>query len=89
MIIKKDFEKDFNFVRDVGLTFKNIFREIISRKQNKKWDKKLKEIQNLKEEDMLNSIFFMIEEQNLITNWGKCRGYFDVSSSNSEMEVNE
>tara|TARA_B100000941_G_scaffold81773_1_gene56211 strand:+ start:424 stop:1251 length:828 start_codon:yes stop_codon:yes gene_type:complete len=45
---KKDFEKDFNFVRDVGLTFKNIFREIISRKQNKKWDKKLKEIQNLK-----------------------------------------
>ena len=45
---KKDFEKDFNFVRDVGLTFKNIFREIISRKQNKKWDKKLKQIQNLK-----------------------------------------
>ena len=45
---KKDFEKDFNFVRDVGLTFKNIFREIISRKQNRKWDKKLKEIQNLK-----------------------------------------
>ena len=45
---RKDFEKDFNFVRDVGLTFKNIFREIISRKQNKKWDKKLKEIQNLK-----------------------------------------
>ena len=48
IIKKKDFEKDFNFVRDVGLTFKNIFREIISRKQNKKWDKKLKEIQNLK-----------------------------------------
>ena len=48
LIIKKNFEKDFNFVRDVGLTFKNIFREIISRKQNKKWDKKLKEIQNLK-----------------------------------------
>ena len=45
---KKDFEKDFNFVRDVGLTFKNIFKEIISRKQNIKWDKKLKEIQNLK-----------------------------------------
>ena len=45
---KKNFEKDFNFVRDVGLTFKNIFREIISRKQNKKWNKKLKEIQNLK-----------------------------------------
>ncbi len=45
---KKDFEKDFNFVRDVGLTFKNIFKEIISKKKNKKWDKKLKEIQNLK-----------------------------------------
>ena len=45
---KKDFEKDFNFVRDVGLTFKNIFREIIEKKQNMKWDNKHKEIQNLK-----------------------------------------
>ena len=45
---KKDFQKDFNFVRDVGLTFKNIFREIIEKKQNMKWDNKHKEIQNLK-----------------------------------------
>ena len=45
---KDNFEQDFKFVRDVGLTFKNIFKEIISKKKNKKWDKKLKEIQNLK-----------------------------------------
>ena len=45
---KKNWEKDFNFVRDVGLTFKNIFREIIIKKNKKKWTKKQKEIQYLK-----------------------------------------
>tara|TARA_Y100000768_G_scaffold145853_1_gene108768 strand:+ start:49 stop:876 length:828 start_codon:yes stop_codon:yes gene_type:complete len=45
---KENWEKDFNFVRDVGLTFKNIFRKTISKKNNKKWNKKQKEIQYLK-----------------------------------------
>ena len=45
---KENWEKDFNFVRDVGLTFKNIFREIIIKKNKKKWTKKQKEIQYLK-----------------------------------------
>ena len=45
---KENWEKDFNFVRDVGLTFKRIFREIILKKNNKKWNKKEKEIQYLK-----------------------------------------
>tara|TARA_B100000700_G_scaffold8088_1_gene8471 strand:- start:4915 stop:5742 length:828 start_codon:yes stop_codon:yes gene_type:complete len=45
---KENWEKDFNFVRDVGLTFKRIFREIILKKNNKKWTKKEKEIQYLK-----------------------------------------
>ena len=42
---KDNWEKDFNFVRDVGLTFKNIFREIVIKKNKKKWTKKDKEIQ--------------------------------------------
>tara|TARA_Y100000996_G_scaffold58222_1_gene39347 strand:- start:42 stop:866 length:825 start_codon:yes stop_codon:yes gene_type:complete len=45
---KENWEKDFNFVRDVGLTFKNIFREIIIKKNKKKWTNKQKEIQYLK-----------------------------------------
>ena len=45
---KENWEKDFSFVRDVGLTFKRIFREIINKKNNKKWNNKEKEIQYLK-----------------------------------------
>ena len=45
---KENWEKDFNFVRDVGLTFKEIFREIINKKNNKKWSIKEKENQYLK-----------------------------------------
>ncbi len=49
MIIKKNnWEKDFAFVREVGLCFKNIFREIILKKSKKKWTNKEKEIQYLK-----------------------------------------
>ena len=43
-----NWEKDFSFVRDVGLTFKRIYREIINKKNNKKWNSKEKEIQYLK-----------------------------------------
>ncbi len=43
-----NWEKDFNFVRDVGLTFKNIFKELILKKHKKKWTKKQKETQYLK-----------------------------------------
>ena len=42
---KDNWEKDFSFVREVGISFKNIFREIILRKNKKKWTKKEKEIQ--------------------------------------------
>ena len=45
---KDDWEKDFAFVRDVGTTFKKIFRDIIIKKNKKKWTKKDKEIQYLK-----------------------------------------
>ncbi len=45
---KENWEKDFSFVRDVGITFKKIFKEIINKKKNKKWSKKQKEIQYLK-----------------------------------------
>ena len=42
---RSNWKKDFDFVRDIGLTFKKIFREIIIKKNNKKWKKKDKEIQ--------------------------------------------
>ena len=45
---KENWEKDFNFVRDVGLTFKRIFGEIINKKNNKKWNNNQKELQYLK-----------------------------------------
>ena len=45
---KKNWEKDFEFVRDIGLTFKKLFREIIILKNKKKWNKTQKEIQYFK-----------------------------------------
>ena len=44
----KNWEKDFAFVRDVGITFKNIFKTIILKKYKKKWNLKQKELQYLK-----------------------------------------
>ena len=45
---KENFEKDFKFVRDVGITFELIFNQIIQRKIKKKWTTKDKEIQYIK-----------------------------------------
>ena len=45
---KENWEKDFNFVRDVGLTFKQVFKDIITKKNKKKWTEKQKEVQYLK-----------------------------------------
>ena len=42
---KNNWEKNFSFVREVGISFKNIVREIILKKHKKKWTKKEKEIQ--------------------------------------------
>jgi len=45
---KDNFEKDFKFVRDVGVTFQLIFNNIISKKINRKWTSKDKEMQYIK-----------------------------------------
>ena len=45
---KKNFEKDFKFVRDVGITFQLIFIKIILKKVKKKWPTKDKDNQYLK-----------------------------------------
>jgi coproporphyrinogen III oxidase len=45
---KNDFEKDFMFVRDVGITFQIIFNDIIKKKIKKKWTLKKKEMQYIK-----------------------------------------
>ena len=45
---KDNFEKDFKFVRDVGVTFQFIFNNIITKKIKKKWTTKDKEMQYIK-----------------------------------------
>ena len=45
---KNNFEKDFKFVRDVGVTFQLIFQKIIKRKIKKKWTSGDKEMQYIK-----------------------------------------
>ena len=45
---KNNFEKDFKFTRDIGITFQSIFENIIRKKIKKKWTYKEKEIQYLK-----------------------------------------
>ena len=45
---KNNFEKDFQFVRDVGVTFQLIFNKIIRKKIKKKWTIKDKEMQYIK-----------------------------------------
>ena len=42
---KENWKKDFHFVRDIGVTFKRIFKEIINKKNNNKWSNKDKEVQ--------------------------------------------
>ena len=48
IIKKKNFEKNFKFVRDVGITFETIFQKIINKKIKKKWTSKDKENQYIK-----------------------------------------
>jgi coproporphyrinogen III oxidase len=45
---KINFEQDFKFVRDVGITFQMLFNKIIRKKIKKKWTIKDKEIQYIK-----------------------------------------
>ena len=45
---KDNFDKNFKFVRDIGVTFQFIFEKIIKRKIKKKWTIKDKEIQYIK-----------------------------------------
>ena len=45
---KDNFEKDFKFVRDVGVTFQMLFNNIIRKKISKKWNLKEKEKQYIK-----------------------------------------
>ena len=45
---KNDWEKDFKFVTDLGVTFQMISKSIIQLKHKKKWTEKQKEIQYIK-----------------------------------------
>ena len=43
-----NFEEDFKFVRDVGVTFQMLFNKIIRKKIKKKWTQNDKELQYVK-----------------------------------------
>ena len=45
---KNNWEKDFSFVRDIGIAFKNISKNVVHKKNKKKWTKKQKNIQYFK-----------------------------------------
>ena len=45
---KDNWEKEFKFIRDLGITFKIIFNSIINKKYKKKWTIKEKELQYIK-----------------------------------------
>ena len=45
---KDNWEQDFKFVRDLGITFKMIFHLIINKKHKKKWTAQEKELQYIK-----------------------------------------
>ena len=45
---KNNWNHDFKFIRDVGVTFKMIFNLMIKKKDKKKWTIKEKELQNIK-----------------------------------------
>ena len=45
---KENWEKDFSFVRDLGVSFQMIFNSIINKKYKKKWTAKDKELQYIK-----------------------------------------
>ena len=45
---KNNWEKDFSFVRDIGIAFKNISKNVVLKKKKKKWTKKQKNIQYFK-----------------------------------------
>ena len=45
---KSNWEKDFAFVRDVGLSFKKIFSSIVMKKYKRKWTVRQKDLQNYK-----------------------------------------
>ena len=57
LIIKKILgKKTSNLFVILGITFKMIFNLIINKKYKKKWSSKEKELQYIKEEDILNLI---------------------------------
>jgi len=45
---KDNWEKEFKFIRDLGITFKIIFNSTINKKYKKKWTRKEKELQYIK-----------------------------------------
>ena len=63
---KNNWEKDFSFVREIGICFKNIVREIILKKHKKNGQLKKKKFSMKKEEDTSNLICYTIEGLNLV-----------------------
>ena len=84
LTIKKDsFEKDFKFVRDVGITFQMIFNDIIQNKIKKKWTIKDKEMQYIKRGRYteFNLLYDRGTKFGLQTRW-ECRSNTNVVTTN-------
>ena len=62
---KDNFEEDFKFVRDVGVTFQLLFNKIIRKKLKKNGQLKIKKFNILKEEGIQNLTYFTTEVLNL------------------------
>ena len=62
---KDNWQKDFSFIKDVGITFKKFFKKLLKKNVKKNGQRKIKKFNMKNEADMLNLIYSMIEEQNL------------------------
>ena len=60
-----DFEKDFDFIHDVGSFFHKYVDQIITKNKDKNWTQEDRKRQLIKRGGMLNLIYYMIEVLNL------------------------
>ena len=82
-----DFEKDFDFIHDVGSFFYKYVDQIITKNKDKNWTQEDRRRQLIKRGGRLNLIYYMIEVLNLIGDWWKYRSNPNVSSTSSRVGI--
>ena len=61
-----DWNSDMNFVSNVGKTFINTYKTIVQKQLNHHGIIKINYYNFIEDQGMLNSIYYMIEEQSLV-----------------------